>query len=32
MQTEVVYAPDGRITGVRQAWAFDEMFSTTIPD
>ncbi|HEX3340838.1 MAG TPA: DUF1007 family protein [Pseudolabrys sp.] len=30
MQTEVVYAPDGRITGVRQAWAFDEMFSTFV--
>ena len=28
VRTEVVSAPDGRITGVRQAWAFDDMFST----
>ena len=28
MHTELVYAPDGRITGVRHAWAFDDMFST----
>jgi ABC-type uncharacterized transport system substrate-binding protein len=27
MHTELVYAPDGRITGVRHAWAFDDMFS-----
>ena len=27
MHTELVYTPDGRITGVRQAWAFDDMFS-----
>ena len=27
MNTELVYAPDGTITGVRQAWAFDDMFS-----
>ena len=27
MHTEVVYATDGRITGVRHAWAFDDMFS-----
>ncbi len=27
MQTEVVYAPDGSITGVHHAWAFDDMFS-----
>src|SRR5438552_17593737 len=28
MKSEVVYAPDGSVTGVRHAWAFDEMFST----
>ena len=28
MKSELVYAPDGSITGVRHAWAFDEMFST----
>jgi len=28
MKTELVYAPDGSITGVRHAWAFDDMFST----
>ena len=28
MRTELVYTPDGRITGVRHAWAFDDMFST----
>ncbi len=27
MHTELVYAPDGSITGVRQHWAFDDMFS-----
>ena len=27
MTTEVVYAPDGTVTGIRQAWAFDDMFS-----
>jgi ABC-type uncharacterized transport system substrate-binding protein len=27
MHTELVYAPDGSITGVRQDWAFDDMFS-----
>lgn len=26
--SELVYAPDGSITGVRHAWTFDEMFST----
>jgi ABC-type uncharacterized transport system substrate-binding protein len=26
--SELVYAPDGSITGVRHAWAFDDMFST----
>jgi ABC-type uncharacterized transport system substrate-binding protein len=28
MKSEVVYAADGSITGVRHAWTFDEMFST----
>jgi ABC-type uncharacterized transport system substrate-binding protein len=28
MKSEVVYAPDGSVTGVRHAWTFDEMFST----
>ncbi|MFZ0111670.1 MAG: DUF1007 family protein, partial [Pseudolabrys sp.] len=28
MHTELVYGPDGRITGIRHAWAFDDMFST----
>jgi ABC-type uncharacterized transport system substrate-binding protein len=27
MHTELVYAPDGAITGVRHHWAFDDMFS-----
>src|SRR5580704_16094552 len=27
MQGELVYAPDGSITGVRYAWTFDDMFS-----
>ena len=27
MKTEVVYAPDGSVTGIRHAWAFDDMFS-----
>src|SRR5262249_52503499 len=27
MSSELVYAPDGSITGVRHAWAFDDMFS-----
>jgi ABC-type uncharacterized transport system substrate-binding protein len=27
MHSELVYAPDGTITGIRQAWAFDDMFS-----
>src|SRR3981189_2725801 len=26
--SEVIYAPDGAITGVRHAWTFDDMFST----
>ena len=28
MHTELVYAPDGKITGIRHAWSFDDMFST----
>ncbi|HLN07589.1 MAG TPA: DUF1007 family protein [Xanthobacteraceae bacterium] len=28
MKSELVYAPDGSVTGVRHAWTFDEMFST----
>src|SRR6476659_3139948 len=28
MHTDLVYAPDGSITGIRQSWAFDDMFST----
>ena len=28
MKSELVYAPDGTVTGVRHAWAFDDMFST----
>jgi ABC-type uncharacterized transport system substrate-binding protein len=27
MHSELVYAPDGSVTGVRQAWSFDDMFS-----
>lgn len=27
MHSEVVYAPDGTVTGVRHAWSFDDMFS-----
>lgn len=27
MQSELVYAPDGTITGIRHAWSFDDMFS-----
>ena len=27
MHAELVYAPDGAITGVRHTWAFDDMFS-----
>ena len=26
--SELIYAPDGSISGVRHAWAFDDMFST----
>lgn len=28
MTTEVVYGPDGAATGLRHAWAFDDMFSS----
>jgi ABC-type uncharacterized transport system substrate-binding protein len=28
MHSELVYAPDGTVTGVRHAWTFDDMFST----
>jgi ABC-type uncharacterized transport system substrate-binding protein len=27
-KSELVYAPDGSLTGVRHAWTFDDMFST----
>ncbi len=27
MHTELVYAPNGAITGIRHAWTFDDMFS-----
>jgi ABC-type uncharacterized transport system substrate-binding protein len=27
MTSEVVYAPDGSVTGVRHAWTFDDMYS-----
>jgi ABC-type uncharacterized transport system substrate-binding protein len=28
VQSELVYAPDGSVTGIRHAWTFDDMFST----
>jgi ABC-type uncharacterized transport system substrate-binding protein len=28
MKSELVYAADGSVTGVRHAWTFDDMFST----
>jgi ABC-type uncharacterized transport system substrate-binding protein len=28
MKSELVFAPDGAVTGVRHAWTFDDMFST----
>ena len=28
MRSELVYAPDGAVTGIRQAWTFDDLFST----
>ncbi|HWM46137.1 MAG TPA: DUF1007 family protein [Xanthobacteraceae bacterium] len=27
MHTELLYAPDGRVSGLRHAWTFDDMFS-----
>jgi ABC-type uncharacterized transport system substrate-binding protein len=27
MRSELVYAPDGSVTGIRHAWTFDDMFS-----
>src|SRR4051794_32520784 len=27
MKSQVVYAPDGSVAGVRHAWTFDDMFS-----
>ena len=27
MKSEVLYAPDGTVTGIRHAWSFDDMFS-----
>jgi ABC-type uncharacterized transport system substrate-binding protein len=27
MRSELVYGPDGTVTGVRHAWTFDDMFS-----
>jgi len=27
MQSELVYAADGSVSGIRQAWAFDDMYS-----
>jgi ABC-type uncharacterized transport system substrate-binding protein len=28
VKSELIYAPDGAVTGVRHAWTFDDMFST----
>jgi ABC-type uncharacterized transport system substrate-binding protein len=28
MKSELVYASDGTVTGIRQAWTFDDLFST----
>jgi ABC-type uncharacterized transport system substrate-binding protein len=28
IKSELIYAPDGSITAIRHAWAFDDMFST----
>jgi ABC-type uncharacterized transport system substrate-binding protein len=28
MKSELIYAPDGKVTGLRQAWTFDDMYST----
>ena len=27
-RSELIYAPDGSISGVRHAWTFDDMFAT----
>ena len=27
VRSEIVFAPDGKITGVRHSWTFDEMYS-----
>jgi ABC-type uncharacterized transport system substrate-binding protein len=28
VKSELIFAPDGSVTGVRHAWTFDDMFST----
>ncbi len=28
MKSELIYAPDGRLSGIRHHWAFDDMYST----
>jgi ABC-type uncharacterized transport system substrate-binding protein len=28
MSSEIIYAPDGSVTGIRHSWSFDDMFST----
>ncbi len=28
IKSEIVYGPDGRVTAIRHAWTFDDMFST----
>jgi ABC-type uncharacterized transport system substrate-binding protein len=28
MKTEIVFTSDGKITGVRQEWPYDELFSS----
>src|SRR5215475_209317 len=28
VKSELVYAPDGKVTGVRHTWTFDDMFSS----
>jgi ABC-type uncharacterized transport system substrate-binding protein len=28
MTSELVYAPDGSVSGIKQAWSFDDMYST----
>src|SRR5215471_1677608 len=27
MKTDLIYGPDGALTGIRHAWSFDDMFS-----